>query len=163
MNRCIGGKRVAAAVLLLAAVGARADGLDNLVSLKGVPESVMKTAGDAAPKVEWLVAARIGDGKHGVWYRLTGKGADGRTVSVTAHAGGTLADVRIDLPPTEAPAAVVDALKAEAPDFRPRKIEAVGRTTAKAMFYRFEGDNGDGWAAMLVSADGRTVKKEGGN
>lgn len=165
MQRLISGKRfvvgLAAAVLMLAAPAlVRADGLDNLVAVDNLPEMVLDKAKEAAPGVDWLVAFEFKDATVGKYYKIGGKDKAERFVTAVVSQKGVVAAVRTEIDAADAPAVVSAALLEKEPGFQANKVEAVGKTTAKVIYYRFEGQDAGVDKVMGVSADGKKVMRD---
>lgn len=165
MQRLINGKRfvvgLATAVLMMAAPAlVRADGLDNLVAVDNLPDVVLDKAKEVAPGVDWLVAFEFKDATVGTYYRIGGKDSGEHLVTAIISKKGVVAAVRTEVEPEDVPEVVTSALKAKAPGFKATKVETVGKTTAKVLYYRFEGENAGGEVVMGVGADGKKVFRD---
>ena len=164
MRRLINDERfvagLAAAVLMLAAPAlVRAEGLDNLVAVDNLPEVVLDKAKAAAPGVDWLVAFQFPDEQVGTFYKVGGKDKSERFVTAVVSKKGLVAEVRTEIEASDVPEAVSTALRAKAPGFQANKVEAAGKTTAKVIYYRFEGQDGGTDMVWGVGADGKKVSK----
>jgi hypothetical protein len=157
-------RKLVLAACVLAILTGSAAAKTEVVRLADVPAEVVRSAGKAAPDVEWLAAARTGEVSEGegVRYHLLGKEKKGkkRKVFFVARADGTRPVVMIPLPLGEVPAKALDGLKKARPDFQPTGAQQAGRSVGELITYRISGKQGDDEAVYHVTPDGKASFRE---
>ncbi len=125
----------------------------GIVALSDVPGAVMQAAQRAAPEVRWRFALEDRQGG----YCVVGQDAQQRNVECLVDPQKRAA-VRIDVPSSAVPEAVVAALKEKMPAFQPTKVQACGPDTRTITVYRFQGEGYQGGSAgVYVSITGKKV------
>ena len=152
-------RNVAAALgmmTILAGSTARGDGD---LRIGQVPVEVRQAALKAVPGASLTSAFKETDeGK--TTYELSGKDARGREIDVEVTARGVVLAVETEVPISQVPRAVIDALRAKAKGLKFDSVEVVTRN-GRIISYEFEGENAEGDEVEAnVSPDGRTVDIE---
>src|SRR5262245_14155595 len=150
-------RKFVVAVLVLAGQGVPAQAKASQVKMADVPATVMQAADTALPGVEWKTATKTEeDGLEGKVHSYVVSGVEKqgkkRKVSFVCLEDGIGGVVRISVEPTDLPAAVVNALKADQPDFRmEEEAVAIGASADNVIYYRVVGKMGGKGAAFMVS------------
>lgn len=132
------------------------------IDLAKLPAKVRKAADAAVPGAKWEEAHK--DTEEGVViYELDGTNARGRDVTVMVTAEGKVTEVETELPLTEVPQLVRDALKAKMPRFKITAAFEI-REEGKVTSYDFEGKRPKDKEEITVSVsvDGKTIEIEDG-
>jgi hypothetical protein len=96
-------------------------------------------------------------------YELSGQDAQGRKVDIEVTARGVVLGVETEIPVSQVPRVVIDALRAKARGMKFTSAEVVTRG-GRIISYEFEGENAKGDEVEAnVSPDGRTVDIEVGD
>jgi len=131
-------------------------GEERKIDLKKVPAPARAAASQAAPGVKWDEALLVTeDGK--TTYELSGDDARGDGVEVEVTPEGQVLTVELEVPMSQVPKVVIDALKAKARGFKGTTAEEV-RRGGKLVGYEFEGKKGGEQVEVNVSLDGKTVE-----
>ncbi len=127
--------------------------VETALDLKDLP-GPLADALKPMPGAKWSKAV-LKAGEDETTYEAVGTDVKGRELSVTVTDGGR-SEVRTELEVFDVPSAVIDALKAKRPMFRPDSVALVDDQGSVA--YVFDGKEGDGVEVTLsVSPDGKAV------
>jgi hypothetical protein len=149
---------VALGLVLTVAGLAKAEPL-NLVAIHDLPPAVRQSADATAlvvnPRgVKWLVAALRNNG----YYCILGKDADDRRMEFICDRQGGDSYLRVEMPMSDVPAVVADALSRQMPNFQPTKVQQCTLDGRRITVYRFQGAGYEGGDdGVYVSPSGQKV------
>lgn len=151
-------RQTATLVLVLAAVPASAQE-EKEIDMARVPAPVRQAAMKAAPGARLTSAFKETD-EGRTTYELSGRDAQGRGVEIEVTGRGVVLGVETEIPVSQVPRVVIDALRAKARGMKFTSAEVVTRN-GRIISYEFEGEDAAGDEVEAnVSPDGRTVDLE---
>jgi len=132
-------------------------GTEVIIGLDQVPESIMTTARELMPGVRFNSANTEEEADGTLVYEIQGVLNDGRRVEVDILSEGDVQEIEVEFSRDLVPGAVIQAIEARYPGFKPTYIEASHSASKKVLQYEFEGLMGDKKMDLEVSADGRKI------
>ncbi len=91
-------------------------------------------------------------------YEIQGTVADGRKIEIDIDPKGNVEEIEIEFNVDDVPGAVMKALAAKLPGFKPEFIEASHAPSMQVIGYEFVGMSGESKMDIEVSPDGRNIK-----
>ena len=135
-------------------------GKESAISLDSVPSLIRNTANSAMEGISFQSANTEKETNGTLVYELQGKLSDGRNIEVDIFSSGKIEEIEIEFISSQVPGAVLNAIAAKIPGFKPTYIEASHSVSLKVIKYEFEGLLGEQILDLEVSADGRKITIE---
>lgn len=131
---------------------------EQKINLARVPAVVKQAAARAVPEATFDEAYQETE-KGRTVYTLDGTNRQGRDISIDVSAEGRVLEVTTEIPLTQVPKIVINAVRARVRGFRPSDASVITEE-GKVTWYELEGKSAGGAEIdLLVSPDGRTVRE----
>lgn len=131
------------------------------VAFDDVPQSVLDTALNTAPGVQFdRVSIEIENGVS--IYEFEGEDHNGRHIEIDVTEDGVLEEIEMEIAMSDVPATVLATLEREAPGFRADYVELSVREGGALFIYEFEGAVGGERVSLEIAESGALVSHSDG-
>lgn len=132
-------------------------GEEQVIPLEMVPSEILATARKLLPGALFESADVETEADGLMVYEIQGTREDGRKIEVDIISNGEIEEFEVEFDLEQVPGAVLKAIDAKLPGFKPTYIEASHSASKKVLGYEFEGLFEGKKLDIEVSADGRKI------